>query len=104
MQTSLNTSTLKRSCGGGGIQRPSGDDENSYSCGRGIQQRKQSGSPHLISVTKMHSKKTFRPTGFPKNNEARLVSVDRNSSMGGVVVGNVVVFLGVAIGAVLTMG
>ena len=59
----------------------------------------QSGSPHLISVMRMHSRKTFRPTGFPKNNEASLVSVDRNSSMGGVVVGNLVAFLGVAMGA-----
>ena len=59
----------------------------------------QNGSPHLISVTKMHSRKTYRPTGFPKNNEAILVSVDRNSSRGGVVVGNLVVFLGVAMGA-----
>ena len=31
--------------------------------------RKQSGSPHLISVTKMHSRTTFRPTRFPKSNE-----------------------------------
>ena len=46
----------------------------------------------------MHSRKTFRPTGFPKNNETSLVSVDRNSSRGGVVVGNLVVCLGVAMG------
>ena len=43
----------------------------------------QSGSPHLISVIRMHSRRTFRPTGFPKSNETRLVSVDRNSSMWG---------------------
>ena len=59
----------------------------------------QSGSPHLISVIRMHSRRTFRPTGFPKSNEASLVSVDRNSSKGGVVMGNLVMFLGVAMGA-----
>ena len=47
----------------------------------------------------MHSKKIFEPTGFPKSNETHLVSVDRNSSKGGVVVGNLVMFLGVAMGA-----
>ena len=47
----------------------------------------------------MHSRRTFSPTRFPKSNEARLVSVDRNSSLGGVVVGNLVVFFGVAMGA-----
>ena len=43
----------------------------------------------------MHSSKTFRRTRFPKNNETSLVSVDKNSSRGGVVVGNRVVCLGV---------
>ena len=44
-------------------------------------------------------RKTNRPTGFPTSDEAILVSVDRNSSRGGVVVGNLVAFLGVAMGA-----
>ena len=55
-----------------------------------------SGSPLHISVTRTHSKRASKPTGFPKSNEASLVSVDRNSSKGEVVVGNLVVFLGVA--------
>ena len=42
-----------------------------------------SGSPRHISVTSTHSKRTFEPTGFPKSNEASLVSVDRDSSKGG---------------------
>ena len=82
-QTNLNTSTWRKFFGGGGVQRPVGDNASFWSYGRGIPWRMQSGSPHRISVIKMHSRKTFRPTGFPKNSEADLVSVDRNSSMGG---------------------
>ena len=63
-----------------------------------------SGSPRHISVTRTHSKRTFEPAGFPKTNEASLVFVDRNSSRGGVVVGNLVVVLGVAMGAGLAQG
>ena len=80
------------------MRRPVGNNENFWSYGRGIQWRMLSGSPHLILVIRMRSRRTFRPTGFPKNNEAGLVFVDRNSSMGGVVVGNLVVCLGVAMG------
>ena len=50
--------------------------------------RRLSGSLCHISVIRTRSEQTSRPTGFPKNNETRSVSVDRNSSMGGVVVGN----------------
>ena len=57
-----------------------------------IQRRMQSGFPHHISVIKMRSKKIFRPTGFLRNNRLSIVSEDRNSSWGGVVVGNLVVF------------
>ena len=57
-----------------------------------------------ISIIRTHSKRIFEPTGFPKSNEASLVSVDRNSSKGGVVVGNLVVVLGVAMGAGLAQG
>ena len=52
----------------------------------------------------MHSSKTFRRTGFPKNNETSLVSVDKNSSRGGVVVGNLVACLGVVMDTGLAQG
>ena len=53
MQTLQNTLTLRRSCGGGGVQRPSGGDENFWSYGRGIPLRRQpSGSPWNISIIK----------------------------------------------------
>ena len=70
-----------------------------WSFGRVIQLKKLNGSPCHTSVIRTHSEQTLRPTEFPKNSEAVLVSVDRNSSMGGVVVGILVVWLKVAMGA-----
>ena len=65
--------------------------------GRDIQPRMHNGFLHHISVAKMHSKKTCKPTGFPRDSIVSSVSEDRKLLHGGgVVVGNLVMFLGVA--------
>ena len=87
-QTSLNISTLRRFCGGGGRRGPGNDDESFWSCGRGIQWRMLNGSPPHISVIKRPSVKTLQLTEFLKTDEAITVSVGRNSSWGGSSCGN----------------
>ena len=49
-------------------------------------------------MTKMHSEQTLRPTGSQKSSNLSSVSEDRNFSLGGEVVGILVLALGVAMG------